>query len=98
MDICVLSRVGGFRLGKLVSFLSNENKQMEVAFTYVNTQTLCRTLDGVVGNALDTLIQLTVNLSTLLHSILCPIMYTPSSLFKVVLIVHYFPEIPEILS
>ena len=26
MDICVLSRVGGVRLGKLVSILSNENK------------------------------------------------------------------------
>jgi len=52
MDICVLSRVGGFRLGKLVSILSNENKWMEVAFT----QTLCRTLYDVVGNALDTLV------------------------------------------
>ena len=29
MDICVLSRVEGFRLGKLVSILSYENKQME---------------------------------------------------------------------
>ena len=36
MDICVLSRVGGFRLGKLVSILSNENKQMEVAFTHIH--------------------------------------------------------------
>ena len=41
MDICVLSRVGGFRLGKLVSILSNENK-------------LCRTLYDVSANALDT--------------------------------------------
>ena len=52
MDICVLSRVGGFRLGKLVLILSNENKWMEVAFT----QTLCRTLYDVLGNALGTLI------------------------------------------
>ena len=36
MDICVLSRVGGFRLGKLVSILSNENKRMEVAFTHIH--------------------------------------------------------------
>jgi len=36
MDICVLSRVGGFRLGNLVSILSNENKQMEVAFTHIH--------------------------------------------------------------
>ena len=36
MDICVLSRVGGFRLGKFVSILSNENKQMEVAFTHIH--------------------------------------------------------------
>ena len=35
MDICVLSR-GGFRLGKLVSILSNENKRMEVAFTHIH--------------------------------------------------------------
>jgi len=35
MDIYVLSRVGGFRLGKLVSILSNDNKQMEVAFTHI---------------------------------------------------------------
>ena len=48
--ICVLSRVGGFRLGKLVSILSNENKQME------HTEPLCRTLYAVVGNAVDTLI------------------------------------------
>ena len=31
MDICVLSRVGGFRVGKLVSILSNENKRMDIA-------------------------------------------------------------------
>ena len=54
MDIRVLSRVGDFRLGKLVSILSNENKQMEVAFTQIHK--LCRTLYDVVGNALDTLI------------------------------------------
>jgi len=36
MDICVLSGVGGFRLGKFVSILSNENKQMEVAFTHIH--------------------------------------------------------------
>ena len=36
MDICVLSRVEDFRLGKLVSILSNENKRMEVAFTYIH--------------------------------------------------------------
>jgi len=36
MDICVLSRVGGFRLGKLVSILSNETKRMEVAFTHIH--------------------------------------------------------------
>jgi len=41
MYICVLSRVGGFLLGKLVSILSNENKRMEVAFTS-HSQTLCR--------------------------------------------------------
>jgi len=34
MDICVLSRVGGFRLGKLVSILSNENKGMD--FTHIH--------------------------------------------------------------
>ena len=32
----MLSRVGGFRLGKLVSILSNENKRMEVAFTHIH--------------------------------------------------------------
>ena len=37
----MLSLVGGFRLGKLVSILSNENK-------------LCRTLYDVSANALDT--------------------------------------------
>jgi len=36
MDICVLSHVGGFRLGKSVSILSNENKQMAVAFTHIH--------------------------------------------------------------
>jgi len=63
MDICVLSRVGGFRLGKLVLILSNEDKWMEVAFTHItligpclHTQTLCRTLYDVVGNAFGTLI------------------------------------------
>ena len=56
MDICVLSRVGGFRLGKLVSILSNENKQMKVAFTHIHKRCLCRTLYDVVGNALDRLI------------------------------------------
>ena len=50
----MLSRVGGFRLGKLVSFLSNENKQMKVAFTHIHM--LCRMLYDVVGNALDTII------------------------------------------
>jgi len=30
MDICVLSRVGGFRLSKLV------NKRMEVSFTHIH--------------------------------------------------------------
>jgi len=35
MDICVHSRVGGFRLGKLVSILSNEYKRLEVAFTHL---------------------------------------------------------------
>ena len=29
MDLCVVPRIGGFRLGKLVSNLSNENKRME---------------------------------------------------------------------
>jgi len=33
--IRVLSHFGGFRLGKLVSILSNVNKQMEVAFTHI---------------------------------------------------------------
>ena len=36
MDIRVLSRVGDFRLGKLVSILSKENKWMEVAFTHIH--------------------------------------------------------------
>jgi len=36
MDICVLSRVGGFRFGKLVSILSNENKWIELGFTYIH--------------------------------------------------------------
>ena len=49
MDICVRPRVGGFRLGKLVSILSNENKQMKVAFTHIHKR-------DVVGNALDRLI------------------------------------------
>ena len=49
----MLSRVGGFRLGKLVSILSNENKQMEHT---EHTEPLCRTLYAVVGNAVDTLI------------------------------------------
>ena len=63
MDVCVVPRVGGFRLGKLVSNLSNENKRVEVAFAhitligpYLHTQKLCRTLYDVVGNALDTLV------------------------------------------
>ena len=41
-------------MGKLVSNLSNENKQVEVVFTH--TQKLCRTLYDVVGNAPDTLV------------------------------------------
>jgi len=59
----VVTRVGGFRLGKLVSNLSNENKRVEVAFTHItliglclHTQKLCRTLYDVVGNAPDTLV------------------------------------------
>ena len=36
--ICVFSRVDGFRLGKLVSILSNENKHMEVAFTHIHNR------------------------------------------------------------
>jgi len=36
MDICVLPRVGGFRLGKLVYILSTENKWMEVTFTHIH--------------------------------------------------------------
>jgi len=50
-------------LGKLVLILSNEDKWMEVAFTHItligpclHTQTLCRTLYEVVGNAFGTLI------------------------------------------
>jgi len=50
MDLCVLLRVGGFRLGKLVSILSNQSS------VHSHRQTLCRTLYDVVGNALDTLI------------------------------------------
>ena len=63
MDLCVVPRVGGFRLGKLVSNLSNENKRLEVAFAHItligpclHTQKLCRKLCDVVGNALDTLV------------------------------------------
>ena len=63
MYLCVVPCVGGFRLGKLVSNLSNENKRVEVAFTHItligpclHTQKLCRTLYEVVENALDTLV------------------------------------------
>ena len=62
-DLCVVRRVGGYRLGRLVSNLSNELKRIEVAFTHItligpclHTQKLCRTLYDVVGNALDTII------------------------------------------
>ena len=51
----VLSRVGGFRLGKLVSILSNKNKT-DGSSVHSHTQTLCRTLYDVVGNGLYTLI------------------------------------------
>ena len=52
----MLSRVGGFRLGKLVSILSNENKQMEVAFTHIHNRCAERYNYAVVRNAFDTLI------------------------------------------
>jgi len=52
MDICVLSRVGGFRLGKLVSILSNENKRMEIALTNIHKS--CAERYDVVGNARHT--------------------------------------------
>jgi len=82
MDLCVVPRVGGFRLSKLVSNLSNENKRMEVAFTHItlkrpclHTQKLCRTLYDVVRNA-----QLAVILSTLfIAHIFCSIMLTQTS-------------------
>jgi len=85
MDLCVVPRVGGFRLSKLVSNLSNENKRMEVAFTHItlkrpclHTQKLCRTLYDVVRNALNT--RLAVILSTLfIAHIFCPIMLTQTS-------------------
>ena len=60
MDLCVVPRVGVFRLGKLVSNLINENERVEVAFTLIgpclHTQKLCRTLYEVGENALDTLV------------------------------------------
>ena len=63
MDLCVVPRVGGFRLGKLVSILCDVHKRVEVLFTHItligpclHTQKLCRVLYDVVGNALDTLI------------------------------------------
>ena len=46
--ICVLSRVGGFRLGKLVSILSNENKQMEVVFTNIHNRCEKRYMENIV--------------------------------------------------
>ena len=81
MDICVLSHVGGFRLGKLVSILSNENKRMEVA-THIHKRCAERYINLYMTSyemLLTHLLRLAVNLSTLLHSIFCPIMLTPSS-------------------
>jgi len=50
---------------------------MEVALTQIHKRS-AECLYDVVVNALDTLL-LAVILSTLLHSIFCPIMLTPSS-------------------
>jgi len=46
MDICVLPRVGSFRLGKFVFMLSNKNKWTEVAFTHIH-EALCTLLHSV---------------------------------------------------
>ena len=101
-DLCVVPRVGGFLLGKLVSILSNENKRLEVAFTHItligpclHTQKLCRTLYEVVENALDTLVTIGSYVEHIAQY-LSPHHVNTIVLFKVVFIVHYLSyEFPE---